>query len=133
MWTKGADVMDVMPILVVEDEPDGQELIARLLAQVNVTVEVVGNAEDAWTMLNVKPYRGAIIDLALPGKDGFELLRAIRADTDLRALPCVAITAFHTPELKQQALQETFDAYFAKPLDRTRFLGELDRIFAHLI
>jgi CheY-like chemotaxis protein len=46
----------------------------------------------------------------------------------LAGLPCIAITAYHTPELKQQALAEGFDAYFSKPLDRTLFLGALDGV-----
>ena len=116
------------PILVVEDEPDGQELVARMLAQVSLSVEAAMDAEIAWEMLISRPYRAIVIDLALPGKDGFELLRQIRADGDIGQIPCVAITAYHTPELKQQAVQEGFDAYFAKPLDRARFLGELERV-----
>jgi CheY-like chemotaxis protein len=115
------------PVLIVEDEPDGQELIQRMLSQVNIPVEVAGNAEDAWQMLNARRFIAVIIDLALPGKDGFELLSSIRQSDHLQHLPCVAVTAFHTPELKQRAIADGFNAYFAKPLDRTRFLGELDK------
>lgn len=122
--------MNNLPILIVEDEPDGQELVSRMLAQVGIEVHVAGNAEVAWDYLAANTYMAAIIDLALPGKDGFELLSAIRRQPATAALPCVAITAFHTPELKQQAIHLGFDAYFAKPLDRTRFLGELDHLLA---
>jgi two-component system CheB/CheR fusion protein len=115
-------------ILIVEDEPDGQELVARMLSQVNVPVDVAGTAEDALDLLEVNKYGAVVIDLALPGMDGFQLLGRIRADNDLMNLTCIAMTAFHTPELKRQAIQDGFDAYFAKPLDRTRFLGALDEI-----
>ena len=117
-------------ILVVEDEPDGQELVSRMLSQANVAVDVAGNAEEAWNFLKSNQYSAAIIDLALPERDGFELVTAIRNESDLNELPCVAMTAFHTPELKQRAMTDGFNAYFSKPLDRTRFLGELDRILA---
>jgi CheY-like chemotaxis protein len=119
-----------LPILIVEDEPDEQELVSRMLAQVGVPVHVAGDAEIAWSYLMANPYMAAIIDLALPGKDGFELLTAIRQQPEVAQLPCVAITAFHAPELKQQAIHLGFDAYFAKPLDRTRYIGELDRLLA---
>jgi DNA-binding response OmpR family regulator len=122
--------MYTYPILVVEDEPDGQELVARMLSQVNIQVDVVGDAEAAWKRLSEQVYSAAVLDLALPGRDGFELLREIRSTSSLAALPCIAITAFHTPELKQRAMHDGFDAYFAKPLERTRFLGEIDRIVA---
>ncbi len=114
------------PVLIVEDEPDGQELVGRMFAVVNIPYAVAENGEEAWQMLSTREYGAAIVDLALPGIDGIELLRNIRADARLRTLPCIAITAYHTPELKQQALAEGFDAYFAKPLDRTMFLSALD-------
>ena len=115
-------------ILVVEDEPDGQELVARMLSQVNLPVDVVGTAEAALDLLEVNTYGAVVIDLALPGMDGFELLGHIRSAADISGLPCIAMTAFHTPELKRQAIQDGFDAYFAKPLDRMRFLGALEDI-----
>lgn len=117
-----------LQILIVEDEPDGQELVSRLLSQFNVQVDVAGDAEEAWGFLMANSYAAAIIDLALPQRDGFELVTAIRGESGLNGLPCVAMTAFHTPELKQRAISDGFNAYFPKPLDRNRFLGELGRI-----
>lgn len=113
------------PFLIVEDEPDGQELVSRMLRIANVSVDVAADGEQAWEMLSNSTYSAAIIDLALPGIDGIQLLGHIRADGRLSDLPCVAITAFHTPELKQKALTGGFDAYFAKPLDRTLFMEAL--------
>ena len=115
-----------LPLLVVEDELDGQELVARLLGQVNVEVELAGTAEEAWSLLNERTYAGVIIDLALPGKDGLQLIREIRGDAHLRNLPCIAITAYHTPELRQQCVQAGFEAYYPKPLNRTLFLQSID-------
>ena len=120
--------MSNYPVLVVEDDPDGQEVVSRMLAQVNVKVEIAGSAEEAWAMLQAKQYAGAIIDLALPGQDGFQLLNGIRGDAALRGLRCIAVTAYHTPELKRDALQYGFDGYFAKPLNRTLFLGAVEDI-----
>ncbi|MCA0454384.1 MAG: response regulator [Chloroflexi bacterium] len=117
-----------LQILIVEDEPDGQELVSRMLAQFNVQVDIAGDAEEAWSLLMEKNYAAAIIDLALPERDGFELVSAIRGESALTELPCVAMTAFHTPELKQRAISDGFNAYFPKPLDRSRFLGELGRM-----
>jgi CheY-like chemotaxis protein len=122
--------MSPFPILVVEDEPDGQELVARLLSQANLRVEVAGTAEDAWAMLCQQQYAGAIIDLALPGQDGFQLVGAIRQEAAFHQLPCIAVTAFHTSELRQQALQQGFDAYLPKPLNRTLFLSAVEEMLS---
>ncbi|MFN8372507.1 MAG: response regulator [Anaerolineae bacterium] len=118
-----------IPVLVVEDDPDGQEVVARMLKQVKVNVEIAGTAEDAWDMLQGgTTYAGVIIDLALPGQDGFQLLSAIRGDSRLNMLRCIAVTAFHTPELKHSALWNGFDGYFPKPLNRTLFLAGVEDI-----
>jgi CheY-like chemotaxis protein len=113
------------PFLIVEDEPDGQELVSRMLQVAGVSVDVAGDGETGWQLLQSNTYTAAIIDLALPGMDGIQLLDHIRSSDSLSSLPCVAITAYHTPELKQQSLEAGFDSYFAKPLDRTIFLEAL--------
>ena len=120
--------MEAKTVLVVEDDPDGQELVARMLFRANIPVELTSNAEDALQLLSPSEHVAVVIDLALPGMDGFELLEHIRDDNDVQALPCVAITAFHTPALKQRAMQAGFDAYFPKPLDDNRFLSAMQRI-----
>ncbi|MBN8639415.1 MAG: response regulator [Anaerolineae bacterium] len=117
------------PLLIVEDDPDGQELVARLLKQVNREADIAANAEDAWAMLRSGGYVGAIIDLALPGQDGFQLLNAIRNDPELANLHCIAMSAYHTPRLKVDALDSGFNAFFSKPLNRTLFLGAVEDIF----
>ena len=113
------------PILIVEDEPDGQEVVSRILRVVNIPYEVVGDGQEAWEMLQTRPYSAAIIDLALPGLNGMDLLRNVRRLAPNPALPCIAVTAYHTPELKREAIQEGFDAYFPKPLDRTMLVSAL--------
>jgi diguanylate cyclase len=115
-------------VLVVEDDPDGQELLARMLIRADIPVEVAGTAEDALQLLAPEEHVAIVIDLALPGMDGFELLQHIRKDETLAALPCVAITAYHTPSLKQRVMSEGFTAYFPKPLDDVRFLRTIKEI-----
>lgn len=122
--------MATQPILVVEDDPDGQFVIARMLKQVNLEVVLASSAEEGWERLMEGVFSGAIIDLALPGKDGFQLLAQIRRHPSLRTLKCVAVTAYHTPALKQNALEVGFDAYFAKPLNRTLFIGAIEELMA---
>ena len=122
--------MNATTILVVEDDPDGQELVARMLFRTNVPVEVAGTAEDALQLLSADEHAAIVIDLALPGIDGFELVSEIRAKPEFEKLPCIAITAFHTPALKQRVLQSGFDAYFSKPLDDTRFLRAVERFIS---
>jgi CheY-like chemotaxis protein len=122
--------MNEWRVLIVEDEIDGQEVVAAILGYFNISADAVGTAEDALHLLGQNQYTAAVIDLGLPVMDGIELINNLRNNAAHAEMPCIAITAFHSSQLKQQALTAGFDAYFAKPLDDTSFVRELDRIIS---
>ncbi|MFN8527575.1 MAG: response regulator [Anaerolineae bacterium] len=124
--------MSPQRILIVEDEPDGADLVRRLLKSNGLETTIAINAEIAVSKLAAAPedYMGVVVDLALPEMDGFELMQVIRGDARLQHLPLIAITAFHTPELKVRALEGGFDAYCPKPLDAQTFIQALAGILA---
>jgi CheY-like chemotaxis protein len=113
-------------LLVVEDDLDGQEVVGRLLKYRRIAHETAGNAEDALHLLDDRT--GVIIDLNLPGMDGWTLLKEIKRNPATADLPCVAITAYHSVELAMKAIESGFVAYFPKPLDTTSFVRELERV-----
>lgn len=117
-------------VLVVEDEPDGQEVVKGILDYFNIEANAVGTAEEAVQALQSDQYNAVVIDLALPDMDGIELLTTIRTNHNTASLPCIAVTAFHASVVKQQALQAGFDAYFPKPLGDVAFVEELNRIIS---
>ena len=71
--------------------------------------------------LEANDYDAILIDVV----DGFELLNMIRSSDALRDLPCVAVTAFHSSEVKKQALEAGFNGYFAKLLNTRNFTHDL--------
>jgi CheY-like chemotaxis protein len=115
-------------VLVIEDDPDGQELLARILFRANIPVELISTAEDALQIISTDEHAIAVIDLALPGMDGFQLVKLIRSKESTQNLHCIAVTAFHTPTLRQRVMQEGFNSYFAKPIDDRRFLATIKEI-----
>ena len=115
-------------LLVVEDDPDGQEVVARLLRHHKIAADVVYTAEDALDMLVANEYSGAIFDLALPGMDGWSLLETIQNNDATASLPCVAITAYHSADVAVKAMEAGFVAYFPKPLEPVGFVRELQRV-----
>jgi CheY-like chemotaxis protein len=121
---------DFRRILVVEDDPDGQALVAHVLQYLNLPIDVVGDAEQALTCLldSDVTYRAVIVDLALPGRDGWELLADIQGNAKTSRLPCVAVTAFHTSKIREEAIRAGFVAYFSKPIDATSFARELEAL-----
>lgn len=115
-------------VLVVEDEADSREMVKQLLAYYGVSCICTATAEDALSKLEHERPTMIITDLALPGMDGWGLLHELQHRPDLDGIPRVAVTAYHTVELADQAIREGFDAYFAKPLDATSFVGDLQHI-----
>jgi two-component system CheB/CheR fusion protein len=117
-------------ILVVEDDRDGQELVSRMLKFHRIPHMVAETGEEAIQMLGQNTFTGCIIDLALPGIDGWGVLGKIRATPQLSALPCVAVTAFHSAEVAVKAIEAGFTAYFPKPLEPTSFVRELTQVMS---
>jgi two-component system cell cycle response regulator DivK len=112
-------------VVVVEDEDDSMELVRGLLEYHGISSIAAKTGEEALDILEQTVPTLIIIDLALPGMDGWSLLSAIRQDAALDVVPCIAITAYHTPEAAHEAIAAGFAAYFAKPLDATSFVREL--------
>lgn len=117
-------------ILVVEDDPDGQVFVSTVLEHMQIPHDLAGNAEQAEQYLAQQPeaYRAAIIDLALPGKDGWALLEVIKSNPRTQHLPCIAVTAYHSSKIREDALKAGFEAYFPKPLDATSFARQLESV-----
>jgi len=115
-------------VLVVEDEADSLELVVDLLNHFGIRAVGVPTAEDAIDVLqDIKPTL-IVTDLALPNMSGWGLLEHIQKDSKLSRIPRVAITAYHNATLAQKAIEAGFDAYFAKPLDATSFVRELENL-----
>ena len=117
-------------LLVIEDEPDSAAVIEMILNGGGILTDVATSAEEALDILNETDveYDALIVDLALPEMDGFEFLEVIRYESTFKALMLIAVTAYHTPELRVKALDAGFDAYIPKPLDTNTFLSDIQRI-----
>ena len=120
--------MENWQVMVVEDEDDSREMVRELLAYYGINCLCAATAEEALGRLEHEHPTLIIADLALPGMDGWGLLRELQNRPDLEDIPRVAVTAYHTVELAERAIQEGFDAYFAKPLDTTSFVSDLRRL-----
>ncbi len=118
-------------MLIVEDDPDGQEVVSRILRHQSISHDVAATGEEALELVQRTPYTLVIVDLALPGLDGWGLLSSMQASEELAHIPCVAVTAFHAPEVAVKAIDAGFKAYFPKPIEATSFVRELERIISN--
>ena len=81
-------------VLVVDDEPEIAELIAGQLAPQDVHVTIASSGREALDRLRAEHFDAVTLDILMPGMDGFEVLREIRADPELRNTPIVFVSVF---------------------------------------
>ncbi|MBI5961687.1 MAG: response regulator [Chloroflexi bacterium] len=114
--------------LVVEDEIDSMELVCEVLEYHGIRSLAAYDANQALEILKDTIPTVIIIDLQLPGMDGWSLLREIQQDAHLNHVPRVAMTAYHSVEVSKQSLKAGFDAYFPKPIETRSFVEQLSQI-----
>ena len=116
-------------ILVVEDSPDNMKLFRTLLTLKGHEVTGLAGGEDLLqTIARTRPEL-VLMDIQLPGKDGFSLLSEIRASphAELRVL---ALTAHAMSGDRERAMQAGFDGYITKPIDIRGFPELIGRALA---
>ena len=111
------------PVLVVDDTPANQKLLKILLAGERYDVRVAGNAEEALTVLETFRPQMILMDILLPGVDGLELTRQLRADPRTRDIRILGLTACAMPGDAERVLAAGCDGYLTKPIDVHTFLA----------
>ena len=107
---------DTPLILVVEDNPDNLKTIRALLQATCVLVEALDGPTGLQKAKIHKPHL-IMLDISLPGLDGFKTLDEIRKEESLRHIPVVALTARAMKGDREEILERGFDGYVAKPID----------------
>lgn len=106
-------------ILVVEDEPSVRELLRQVLRDEGYSVADAAGGEQAVTLLRQGHYRLLLLDLMMPGVDGFHVLRALRAEPALRPPAVLILSALRERADVLAALEAGVDDYLTKPFDIT--------------
>jgi signal transduction histidine kinase/CheY-like chemotaxis protein len=105
-------------VLVVDDEPDARELLQLVLESASAEVCAVDAVTTAIDVLVAFRPMVVIADIAMPGQDGYQLLRKIRdADPTRGPLPVVAVTAYASQDDSRRALAAGFARHIGKPVD----------------
>jgi CheY-like chemotaxis protein len=111
------------PILIVDDNPTNLKLVSFLLVKRGYQVRSVSSAQEA--LESLKEFHPALIlmDMQMPGIDGFELTRRLKADPATRGITIIALTAYAMKGDEERVRAAGCDGYLAKPID-TRALPE---------
>ena len=105
------------PILIVDDNPQNLKLARVVLSAEGYEIKTAVDAEDAMTLLKSYKPRLILMDLQLPGMDGLELTRRLKADLEWRGLVIVALTAYAMKGDEERARSAGCDDYVTKPID----------------
>src|SRR5262249_9182571 len=118
-----------MRILVVEDNTDIRETLRDLLVMCGHEVEVAEDGEQGVDMvLKIRPHV-ALIDIGLPGLDGYHVARQLRDRMPDRETRLIALTGYGQPDDRRKALDAGFDAHLVKPVD----LEHLSQVLAEQV
>lgn len=113
--------MSKEPVLIVEDMPINLKLVHFLLSQQGYVVRGATSAEEALEVIKEFKPRLVLADIQLPGMDGLELTRRVKADPCTRDVTVLALTAFAMRGDEQRAMAAGCDGYVTKPIDTRNF------------
>ncbi|HET7342230.1 MAG TPA: response regulator [Methylomirabilota bacterium] len=108
--------MPVRSILIVEDNADAREALRMLLELDGHAVEAAAEGVEALEIARAKDLDIALVDIGLPGIDGYEVARRVRARDRRRPL-LIALTGYGQPEDRRRATEAGFDSLLVKPVD----------------
>ena len=117
-------------ILVIEDNEKNRKLVRDVLTFKGYTIVEAETGEDGVRLAKERLPKLILMDIQLPGIDGIEALRQIRAHDATRAIPIVAVTASAMDRDRQQIMAAGFDAYQSKPLNVKEFMAAVEAILA---
>ncbi len=111
---------------VVEDDPNIQNIVSAYLKKDGFTVTILGSAEEAWELWTINPPDMWILDIMLPGMDGYDFCKKIRNESEV---PIIIISAKDDEIDKILGLELGGDDYLTKPFSPRELIARLKRLF----
>ena len=107
----------VKSILIVEDNLSHIELLEDLFQPLGYNTMGVTNGETALNIIRNNPPDLILMDIQLPGMDGYTITKKIKQDPQTKNIPVIAVTAYALKEDEKKALKAGCDEYMSKPID----------------
>jgi len=115
-------------VLVVEDNPVNQELVVDILSGHGFEVETASTAQEAFDAVKNRNFDLILMDISLPGMDGLEAVRRLKADPATAAIPCIALTAHAMAEDVERSRQVGCTAHVTKPFRIQELLTVVEQV-----
>lgn len=115
-------------ILLIEDNEMNRDMLSRRLERRGYEVIVAVDGEEGVARAKVEAPDIVLMDLSLPGIDGWEATRQIKAAEETRAIPVLALTAHAMAGDREKALEAGCDDFDTKPIDLPRLVDKIDAL-----
>ena len=115
-------------ILLVEDNELNRDMLSRRLVRRGYEVEIAVDGREGLSMASASSPDLILLDLSLPGMDGWEVLRRLKQDPKMKSIPVVALTAHALVTDRNRALEAGFDDYDIKPVEMPRLLQKMETL-----
>ena len=115
-------------ILLIEDNELNRDMLSRRLQKRGYEVLMAADGETGVTMAQTEAPGLILMDVSLPGIDGWEATRRIKAAPGTRHIPIVALTAYATPGDRDKALAAGCDDFDTKPIELPRLLQKIETL-----
>ncbi|RYE97512.1 MAG: response regulator, partial [Oxalobacteraceae bacterium] len=122
--------LDGVRLLLVDDDQDSREAVVQFLMLAGAQVQAAGSVEAAEQCLAEAPFDVLVSDIAMPVRDGYDLIRTVRSGrADLpRHIPAIALTAYVREEDRDRAVVAGFDAHMGKPVEPPGLVDLIERL-----
>ncbi|MFC0132744.1 hybrid sensor histidine kinase/response regulator [Massilia eurypsychrophila] len=112
-------------VLLIEDNEDGREMMATMLGVYGYSVQQAADGLQGVQMAHAGRPDVALVDIGLPGIDGYEVARRLRQDATTRGIKLIALTGYGLAEDQRRVLDAGFDMHLVKPVDINNLLDAI--------
>jgi DNA-binding response OmpR family regulator len=112
-------------VLIVDDERRNRDLLAIMLAPEGFELSTAATVEEALTLVARQPPDVILLDVMMPGMDGYQMAAAIKGNPATRHVAIVMITGRDDPQTRSLAMKAGADDFFTRPVDRTELCERL--------
>ncbi len=119
---------DECSVLVVDDAADIALMLACFLEKAGYRVRAVFSAGEALDAARRERFDVVVSDIGLPGMDGYELAKELRAVAEYVSTPLIAVTGFAEYDDQKNAFDEGFDAHLTKPVDPAKLIALIEQL-----
>jgi len=117
-------------ILIVDDELDNRELLQIILKWSGFVTQSAANGEDALANALAEPPDLILVDLMMPGMDGYQLIAKLKQEPETEHIPVIMLSAMTDSAIRKRALSTGAAAYITKPIDRSELCEQVRGVLA---